>query len=144
MSGIALRRRSLPSRLDFGPQIRCGVCQLHWCGLGIANAKLATAHRALTKGWPLRTLLVPKDNNGNFVCYMCPFLHDWLEHTMGCSGSGHKQARGAATNRSLCPSFIDVFLTLYEHRCAHLLLRNPRGNSTACCKHSMCLEVDLG
>ena len=68
-------------------------------------------------------------------------------------------------------SYIDVFFALYEHRCVSLpwsawgvegecnltdelangflepvalVAPNTKANSTACCKHSMDLEVDLG
>ena len=34
----------------------------------------ATAHRAHTKGSPLRTILVVKDNKGDFVFYICPSI----------------------------------------------------------------------
>ena len=119
MSGIALRRRSLRSRLGFGPHSRSGVRQLHWCGFGIYfNAKWATAHRAHTKAWPLRTLLVLTNNRGNIVFYMCPFFCGWVGQMMECTAVALDEGRRVVPQRPLTyTSSIDVFLQLYEHRC---------------------------
>ena len=126
MSGIALRCRALRSRLGFGPQIRSGAFQLHWCGPRHFNAKWATAHRAHTKGWPLRTLLVLKDNKGNFVFYMCPFLHGWVGHMMECTAVAIWTKAGAwcHDDRSLTlpPS-------MYSWRCTNIAACRYRGAS---------------
>ena len=129
--------------------------------------KRPTAHRA-QKGRPLRTLLVLDDNTGDFrVLHV--HLPLWLGRAhdgVHCSGSG-----GATTTVHLHDtSSIDVLFALYEHRCVSSLvsvwrvggecnLRDvlvkgyleavapaapPKANPTACCKHSMGLEVDLG
>ena len=167
MSGIALLRRSLRSRLGFGPQIRGGVRQLLWCGLG-KPTRSGPPLIERTQGWPLRALLVFKDNKGNFVLYMCPFLSGWVGHMMECTAVALDRGRRVVPRRPLTnTSSIDVFLTLYEHRCLSLswsvwgvdgecnftdelvngyLLGapKPKANSTACCKHSMGLEVDFG
>ena len=96
-------------RLGFGPQIRSSVHQLH-C------AKCATAHRAHTKGWPLRTLLVLKTTKATSCSTCAAYL--WLcraHDGVHCRGSGQRQARGARRPLTYTSS-IDVFLALWEHR----------------------------
>ena len=171
MSGIALRRRSLRSRLGFGPQIRSGVRQLHCCGLGIST-RSGPPHigRARRGGRSVR--LVLKDNKGNFVFYMCPSLYVWVGHMMECTAVALDKGRRVVPRRPLTyTSSIDLFLALYEHRCVSLpwsvwgvdrkcnltddLVNGyfeavapgapkHKANRPACCKHSMGLEVALG
>ena len=75
-----------PCLMRFPPALACLHCYHDHMTFPLAgwarhfNATWATAHRAHTKGWPLRTILVLKDNIGNFVFYMCSFLSGWVGH----------------------------------------------------------------
>ena len=95
MSGIALHRGHRAA----DPK-RCSSAAL----VGSAfQSEVGHRTSGAHKGWPLRTLLMLKDNIGNFVFYMCPFLYGWVGHMMEvhCSGSGHRQARGTTTTAHL-------------------------------------------
>ena len=98
VSGIALHRRSLRSRLGFGPQIRSGVRQLHWCGLS-NSTRIGPLHIGriqrdgrCVRSWCSKTTKAT-------MCSTCA-LPLWLgraHYGVHCSGSGQRQARGTTT-----------------------------------------------
>ena len=129
MSGNAFHRRSLRSRLGFGPQIRSGVRQLHWCGLGIST-RSGPPHIGRTHTDGRCTLLALIDNKRQLRAPPAA-LPSWLGRArdgVHCSGSGQTQPRGTTTIAHLhffhrC-SISRTSLRTATWRQSHLLLRN--------------------
>ena len=126
ISGVPLRHRSLRPRLGFGPQIRCCVHQLHRCGLGISTRSGATEHRAHTKEWTLRTLLVLKGNKGEFVFYMCSFLCGWVGHMMECAAVTPRQMQARSATMT---ALLHFFPSMYSWRCTNIAVCRYHGES---------------
>ena len=75
-------------------------------------------------GWPLRTLLVLKDNKGNFVFYMCPFLCGWVGHMMECTAVGLDRGTCVVLRRPLTHT-----PSMYSWRCTNIAACRQRGAS---------------
>ena len=121
MSGVALRRRSLLSRLGFRPQIRSGVRQLHWCG---SASQREVGHRTSDAHKGMAALGAQKQQRQLRVRHVSLSL--WLGRAhdgVHCSGSGQAGA-WCHEDRSLTlpPS-------MYSGRCTNIAACRYRGAS---------------
>ena len=147
MSGIAFRRRSLQSRLGVGQvdPMRCSSAALVWARH--FDAKCATAHRAHTQGWPLRTLLVLKDNKGFGQrqargATTTAHLHFFHRCILGvCTNIAACRYRGAsreATRSAISRTSLNGNLEAVAFGAP-----KPKAKSTACCKPGIGVQQDM-
>ena len=166
MSRIALRRRSLRSRVGSGPQIRSGVRQLHWCGLGIST-RSGPPHIGRTqedarcaRSWCSKTTKATSCS----TCapsFMAGYMMGSLQWLWRNAGAWYHDDRSRTLSPSMyswrCTSSLPWSVWGVDRECnltdelvngyleaVALAAPKPKANSTACCKHSMGLEVDIG